>query len=1308
MRNGRGGRRVGAKGCGLHTRICLCLRVLCASARGLAILGAFAASVSAVAQDAASPPETSPRPATGPLTVAESSDWQRTSRSAEVVAFLDELAVTSRRAKRGELGRTHEGKEIPLLIVADPPVSDAKEAGEAARRGRLVVLLLGNIHSGECDGKEGLLMLARELALGEKHPLLKDLVVVFAPNYNADSNDKWGPIATTRPGQNGPAEAGLRENAQGFDLNRDFVKLEAPETRGLVRFFNEWDPAVFIDCHTTNGSFHRHLVTWAGPKAPAGDAKVIEYVRDAMMPEVAKALEPGMTLFPYGNFAAGHARWETFPAEARYSTNYFGLRGRLGVLCETYSYAPYQDRVIGTRDFVKACLESLAGNREKVRTLLREADERAIAAGREPSPDDAVAIRSKPAFSPQKATALGFVEVQEEGRRRPTEEAKDYEVELNDHFEAESTVARPFAYVIPPHRTSVIEVLQRHGVVIDELREDIEIDAETATVESIVSASRLFQGHALMRTRTHPPAAAVRRLEAGSLLVRTAQKLGNLAVCLLEAESEDGLAVWNFLDEGMNVGSEYPILRIPNATPMLTTRAKDLTAAPAEKKQVTWDAIHGGEAPNFNGSPMGGVRWEDDGDHYVITREERQRRVHAATGRSTVFFDAEPMRRALATIPTINAEAARSLAGRPSWSADRSAAFFEHENDLYFAKADGTVAVRLTATPHREELASFSPDAAFVAFVREDNLYVVDVATQTERALTTDGGGEIRNGKATWVYFEELLGRNWRTFWWSPDSSRIAFLRTDSSAVPRFTLVDDRGEKQVVEIDAYPRPGEPNPTVELKVVTAAGGSPRNVDFSAYGEFLVTCVAWWPDSSAMWVGVQDRTQTWLDVLSVARDAGAPKKLFRETTGAWVDTPRPPNFLKDGSFLHLSERTGWKHLYHYGKDGSLKRAVTEGEWEIRSLNRVAEDAGFVYFSATRDNPVAENFYRARLDGPEFERLTTEPGVHRCDASPGGKYFVDSWSSLDRPTKVALRSGNGAFVRWLDTNPVRDIENYHLPPPERVSIALEDGFVIEGVLVKPPHFDPARKYPVWIETYAGPQAPTVSESWGGARTTDRAYASMGIVRFDVDPRPASGKGAVSAWTAYRQMGVQELKDLEGAVKWLGEQGWADTSRIGISGWSYGGYMAAFALTHSKVFAAGIAGAAPTDWRDYDTIYTERYMGLPQENPVGYDKSSPVKGAKDLHGRLLIVHGMMDDNVHMANAVKLVRALQDAGKEFELMLYPGARHGVGGRHWRDLQKDFILRTMRPDAGSPEPAAPAPSETAAGDEAAPAAPAGP
>ncbi len=1257
----------------------------------------FAACL-ACALAAALPPTARGQAADELRTVAERSDFKATARYDDVVSLMDQLAKASPLARRADMGKTGEGRAIPLLIISDPPVSNAAEARDLAHKGKLVALLIGNIHAGEVDGKEGLPILAREVLTTPNHPLLKDYVLVFAPIFNADGNERVA--KTNRPGQVGPEEGmGIRENAAGLDLNRDFVKLESPEARSLVRFLNEWDPQVFVDTHTTNGSFHRYVVTYEGPRNPAGYGKLTEYFRDTMMPRVEKDAKEkyGRDVFVYGDFTPDHAAWETFPAQARFVTNYVGLRNRLSILSEGYSYASYKDRVLGTRDFVRACLDDVAAHKDEVTKLLREADAAASAGGgsEEGGTPAKIALRSRAVAAPQKVTIAGFVEEQRDGKTVSTGTPRDYETELRTRFETTLAVDKPAAYILPREATAAIENLQRHGIAVEELREDIDLPVEEYTIGSVARAKLEFQKHWLL-TIGAEAAPQSRRIAAGAAIVRTSQKLGNLAVYLLEPASDDGLAAWNFFDGAMKEGAAFPVLRLPTAVPLTTTAWRKLPEDRKHDLPITYETMYeSGNAPNFGGSPVGGLTWLDDGEHFLQWKDGKLRKVTAATGASEVFATTDGrMTEALAKLPTIGEKAAKDLAGR-AWgntSPDRAAAFFNYENDLYYARFDGSVACRLTSTPDPEELVSFSPDGAFVSFVRKNNLYVVDVSTQTERQLTTDGAERILNGKADWVYYEEIFNRNWRTYWWSPDSKRLAFYRTDNSMVPTFTIVDDIAPTQNVERTLYPRPGEANPRVKLGIVSVGGGTPAFADLSGYeiDGHLVANVGWFPDSSAAWCFVSNRIQTWLDVCSVT-PGGAVKKLFRETTKAWVDTPPPLTFLKDGSFLFTSERTGYKHLYRYAKDGTLKGAVTAGEWECRGIETVDEKSGVLYFHGTKDSPIAENLYRVRLDNGEIERLTFEPGSHRADVNPTASMFIDSWSSRQTPTRVALRRTSadgsgpaGSIVRMLDTNPVYALEEYRFGERAQFQVPMKDGFLIEAAWTKPPDFDPARKYPVWLMTYAGPQAPTISDTWGDGGVYDQVLASAGLVAFHADPRAASGKGAIAAWPSYKQLGVTELADIVETMTWLKTANpWIDGTRMGMSGFSFGGYITAYAMTHSDVFAAGIAGGSPVDWRDYDTIYTERYMSTPQDNPEGYDKTSSLKAAKDLKGRLMLMHGLGDDNVHVANSWKLARAFQQAGKQFEMMMYPGFRHGIGGNQYRRFCYDWILRTLRPESAT-------------------------
>ena len=506
------------------------------------------------------------------LTVAEKSNFKATAWHAEVVDLCERLAKSSPLIRPIELGKSGEGRSLPLLILADPPISTPEEAKAS---GKLVAFLFGNIHAGEVDGKEALPMLVREIVARPDHPLLKHLILAVAPIYNADGNERVS--KDNRPGQVGPEEGmGRRANAAGLDLNRDFMKLEAPETRALVRFLNAWDPHLSIDTHTTNGSHHRYTITYEGPKNPAGDPRLIAFSRSKLFPEVGASLEKrsGYRSFFYGNFEGDHTRWTSFPATPRFGTTYIGLRNRLSVLSEAYSYAPFKDRVLATRDFCLALLEFADEHRDEVRALLDDARRKTVAAGLEPG--DRVAIRSKARAFPGKVDVLGFVEREENGRKVATDRPKDYACDVEQDFIPDLEVPRPFAYLVPPGCARVVETLRNHGIRVDALNEEARFNVEVETITAFTRDPRPFEGHQMIRVDDSKTDRLARTIPAGTLVVRTAQPLGSLAVYLLEARSDDGLLSWNFFDDALDSTRDFdfPVVRLTRPIEFATTPLK--------------------------------------------------------------------------------------------------------------------------------------------------------------------------------------------------------------------------------------------------------------------------------------------------------------------------------------------------------------------------------------------------------------------------------------------------------------------------------------------------------------------------------------------------------------------------------------------------------------------------------------------------------------------------------------------------------------------------------------------------------------
>jgi dipeptidyl-peptidase-4 len=730
------------------------------------------------------------------------------------------------------------------------------------------------------------------------------------------------------------------------------------------------------------------------------------------------------------------------------------------------------------------------------------------------------------------------------------------------------------------------------------------------------------------------------------------------------------------------------VFTMRNTSARITILLLALLFAPptyAQEKLLTLDDLYEpSKRINFTGDPPMRMVWLDD-KHYLL----RGNKVDALTGQSEPFYDRAKMQEALAKLPAMSAENARRLAeGRWEMNASRTAALINYANDLFYYQFGSDRAIRLTNTAEEEVGEEFSPDGRMVSFVRNYNIFIVDIASQRERSLTKDGNSKLFNGRLDWVYQEELYGRgNFQGYWWSPDSTRIAYLQLDESQVRDFTIVDQIPNQQGLEVYAYPKAGMPNPSVRLGVVNALGGETTWVDLFRYQgvEPLIVRVGWKPDGSKVVFEIANREQNWLDLNFADPKSGKVETAFREGAKAWIETDSAslPRWLKDGSFLWLSERDGWKHIYHYSPDCKLIRPVTSGKWEVRTLHGFDEAGAWIYFSGTERSPIGADAYRIKLDGSGLQRLTEAPGVHSANFDPTFTRFIDTWNDAMTPPQVRLQGVDGKLLRVIYEGKVDALKQYRLSKPEFLQVKTRDGFSMEAMMIKPIDFDPKKKYPVFQQTYAGPHAPQVRNAWnsGMGNMWHQLLAQKGYIVWICDNRSASGKGLESTWTIYKNFGELELRDIEDGVAYLKTLPYVDGSRIGINGWSFGGYMTAYALTHSRSFKIGISGAPVTDWHLYDTIYTERYMGTPQNNPEGYEKSSVVKAAKNLSGKLLLLHGAIDDNVHIQNSIQFIYELQKAGKQFELMIYPKSRHGVTDprlqRQMRELMLNFILKNL-------------------------------
>jgi len=605
---------------------------------------------------------------------------------------------------------------------------------------------------------------------------------------------------------------------------------------------------------------------------------------------------------------------------------------------------------------------------------------------------------------------------------------------------------------------------------------------------------------------------------------------------------------------------------------------------------------------------------------------------------------------------------------------------FSYKNDLWLLDLQNARARELTHTPDQaEDEAILSPDAKSVAYLKGNDLYLTDIASATEKRLTSGGSETNLNGRLDWVYMEEIYGRGkLRAFWWAPDSQKLAFLNFDESKVPVYTLSGDHAQPLKTNLTRYPKAGDPNSTVRLGIVDKNGKLSWTENPYPEKETLIVQVGWTPDGKLL-AGWQDRVQTWLDLRLYDAQLQQSKVIVRETSPAWTERLPFPVFLKDGGFIWESDRSGHRHLYRYDQHYQLQKVITSGDWDVRSVYGVDEARQRILFSANQRNPIGNDVYSVNLNGEGMQRLTQEAGTHNVRWNKTFTHFLDSWSSLKQTPKQALFNDEGQQLRLIDDVGMPEkMRGLRLAKVSQQQIHARDGFLLESLLYLPPDFDPAKKYPVYQHLYAGPMAPQVNDRWSND-LYHHFLAQQGYVVWVLDNRSASNKGVASAWPIHKKLGQLELQDQLDGLAWLRQQGWADMDRIALNGWSYGGYFTSYAMTHSKAWKIGFVGAPVTDWRLYDSVYTERYMGLPQENASGYDQGSVLKAAKDLHGEILIMHGTMDDNVHPQNTVMLIDELIKGGKDYSLQLYPGAGHGPRGdwtiwslqkAKWEFLQK--------------------------------------
>ena len=692
------------------------------------------------------------------------------------------------------------------------------------------------------------------------------------------------------------------------------------------------------------------------------------------------------------------------------------------------------------------------------------------------------------------------------------------------------------------------------------------------------------------------------------------------------------------------------------------------------------------EARRFMGGPgaPGGFAWTPDGRGSYAFEDGTFKRTDLATGAKTPLFDDAKI------IAAVNAMTGRQEVklpfGRFQYLDGGKRVQFQAFNRVFlYELASGKLAAyeperTVTGVRGRGYGDVLSPDLKYRAFTRNYNLYIKDL-DGNETALTSDGTEDLRNGFPDWVYPEELA--QYEAFWWSPDSRYIAFMQFDEKPVTKYPIVHDIQPIPRFELLGYPKPGGNNPIVRLFVVDVAAKKIVRLETGDDLDVYLYRGKWTNDSREFTYHRLNRLQNRIELFAADPATGKTRLLLADTDPCYIDESTDLWFLADNQrFLWTSERSGWREIYLYDRaSGKLLKQLTAAKLPVGAIQEVDEARGLVYFSGSEANGTETHAYRVKLDGTGFARLTKEPGTHRVSFSPTCEFYTDAFQSFDQPAKTTLFGADGKAVKVLsETVLPKEFLDYGLIKPEHFLFKSADGkYDLDGILYFPAHFDPNEKYPLILSIYGGPGSKGVANRFLMADGS-QALAQLGFLVAVCDYRGVSGRGKAFQNLHYMKLGQVELEDHVAFVKALGQRSYVDTTRVGVFGHSYGGYFTCIALLKEPdVFHVGVAGAPVTDWRNYDSIYTERYMRRPQDNPEGYDKGSCLTYAKNLKGKLFIHHGAVDDNVHPGNTIQLVQALLKENKRFDLMIYPEMQHGIGYARYPESRVEYFIEHLKP-----------------------------
>jgi dipeptidyl-peptidase-4 len=713
-------------------------------------------------------------------------------------------------------------------------------------------------------------------------------------------------------------------------------------------------------------------------------------------------------------------------------------------------------------------------------------------------------------------------------------------------------------------------------------------------------------------------------------------------------------------------------------------------------KEYTLEDIF--SSPSFQGKSLRGMHWIENGKAFSllendsVTKRTSVMRYDVESGKKIVLIDGTKLKLA-------NDTSAFNIQNY-FWSKDEQYVIFtgtlvaravKSGGNFYLYSMKSGEFIQVTNTDEEQVNIQFSPDSKMIGFVRANNIFVYDIAGKTETQLTFDGAEHIINGHFDWVYEEEFSIINGWEF--SPDEKYIAYWQLDENRVPEFPINDFLPLHQNVSPMRYPKAGDKNSIVKIGVVeTHRNASLRqttwldfNEPFDSTQDTYISRMQWTGKPNELSFQKLNRLQNKLELYFADVTTGKSKVVLTEESKTWVESENSnPHFLKNGKgFLWMSERDGYNHIYMYDMNGKLIRQLTKGNYDVQNVSAIDEKNELVYFTAGNPTPMEKQLFSVELDGGDVERISETKGAHTINFAPNQKYYLDYYSDANTPTKIALRKNNGKLVRMIEENNLKAFDEYPYSQKEFFTFKTSDGVELNGWMLKPMNFDASKKYPVFMNVYGGPGSQTVTDAWGGR---DNWWYQMltqkGYMIVSVDNRGTGFRGKDFKSITYKNLGKWEANDQVEAAKYLGSLPYVDKLRIGIWGWSYGGYMTLMALEAGQdVFKAGIAVAPVTHWKFYDTIYTERYMQTPQLNPDGYKESAPSEHAEKIKSSLLLVHGTGDDNVHWQNSVTMADEMIKKNVQFQTMFYPNRLHGIGDKaarlHLYTMFTKFLLEKL-------------------------------